>query len=106
MKINFNSFEDYEEFIRTESVEVLQSVLEGIKEAISYNRNTANLFELYFKGSKYFYELTLEREEWIPALDKCIEIFTEKNESDLAIDSYYLKEMVKETQPKQNKKKK
>lgn len=106
MKVTFNSLEEYEEFVKTESVEVLKSVLEGIKEAVSYNKQEAELFELFFKGSKYSYKLTLERGEWIQALDKCIEIFTDKKESDLAIDSYYLKEIVQEIIPSKKKNKK
>lgn len=106
MKVSFNNIEEYEQFVKTESVEVLKSVLEAIKEAVSYNRKEAELFELFFKGSKYSYKLTLERAEWIPALDKCIEVFTNKKESDLAIDSYYLKEIVKEILPRKKKSKK
>lgn len=104
MKIDFDSFQDYENFIKEESVEVMKAVSDSIKEAVTYNQESALLFELYFKGGKYAYELTLDRDQWETTLDKCIEVFTKHREPDLAIDTYYLKEMVRELFPESEKK--
>ena len=52
------------------------------------------MFEIFFENQDYVYEVFLEKENWTDSLERCVEIFSEHNQANLAIDAYELKQVV------------
>ena len=96
MKQNFTDLEEYSNYIKTSKIEIATVMYKSIEEAIKANTKTASVFEIFFEGEEYVYEVTIEQHEWINTLESCLEIFTEKESPDNAIEVYQLLEIAKE----------
>jgi hypothetical protein len=96
MKINFDHFEDYTDYIKDNHVEICTAIFRSIERAIKENEDEALLFEIFFGGQDFVYEVTIDRPDWIGSLDRCIDLFTQHNQADLAIDAHQLKTLVEE----------
>ena len=96
MKVNFETFEEYEKYIQSEEVEVCKTIKNSICESLRLNRDQALLFEIHFKGSNYVYEVRLDNDQWISSLNKCLKVFTGRGASDLAIETFELKSDLEE----------
>ena len=94
MKVNFHTFEEYQDYIQNNPVNVCQALYESIDEALRSNNDDALMYEIYFRNQDYVYEVFLEKENWIDSLDRCVEIFSDNNKSNLAIEAYELKKVV------------
>ena len=94
MKVNFHTFEEYQDYIQNNPVKVCQALYESIDEALRSNNDDALMYEIYFRNQDYVYEVFLEKENWIDSLDRCVEIFSDNNKSNLAIEAYELKKVV------------
>ena len=96
MKQNFTDLEEYSDYIKTSKVEIASVMYKSIEKAIKANAKEASVFEIFFEGEEFVYEVTIEQHEWINTLESCLEIFTEKESSDNAIEVYQLLKITKE----------
>lgn len=96
MKQNFADLEEYSNYIKTSKIEIATVMYKSIEEAIKANAKEASVFEIFFEGEEFVYEVTIEQHEWINTLESCLEIFTEKESPDNAIEVYQLLEIAKE----------
>ena len=96
MKQHFADLEEYSNYIKTSKVEIATVMFKSIEEAIKVNAKSASVFEIFFEGEEFVYEVTIEQHEWINTLESCLEIFTEKESPDNAIEVYQLLEIAKE----------
>lgn len=94
MKINFHTFEEYQDYIQDNPVQVCEALYKSIDEALRTNEEDALMFEIFFANQDYVYEVFLEKENWTDSLERCVEIFSEHNQANLAIDAYELKQVV------------
>jgi hypothetical protein len=96
MKQNFADLEEYSDYIKTSKVQIATVMYKGIEKAMKVNAKEASVFEIFFEGEEFVYEVTIEQNEWINTLKSCLEIFTEKDSPDNAIEVYQLLEIAKE----------
>lgn len=96
MKQHFADLEEYSNYIKTSKVEIATVMYKSVEEAIKANAKEASVFEIFFEGEEFVYEVTIEQHEWINTLESCLEIFTEKESPDNAIEVYQLLEIAKE----------
>lgn len=96
MKQNFTDLEEYSNYIKTSKIEIATVMYKSIEEAIKINAKEASVFEIFFEGEEFVYEVNIEQHEWINTLESCLEIFTEKESPDNAIEVYQLLEIAKE----------
>ena len=94
MKVNFHTFEEYQDYIQDNPVQVCEALYKSINEALRTNKEDALMFEIFFENQDYVYEVFLEKENWTYSLERCFEIFSEHNQANLAIDAYELKQVV------------
>lgn len=94
MKVNFHTFEEYQDYIQDNPVQVCEALYKSINEALRTNKEDALMFEIFFENQDYVYEVFLEKENWTDSLERCVEIFSEHNQANLAIDAYELKQVV------------
>lgn len=91
MKVNFDSFDDYTNYIKENGVDICNAIHKSIERAIKENEDEALLFEIFFAGQEFVYEITIDKPDWIDSLNRCVQVFTDNNESDKAIDAHELK---------------
>ena len=96
MKQNFVDLEEYSNYIKTSKVEIATVMYRSIEDAIKSNVKEASVFEIFFEGEEFVYEVTIQQHEWLNTLESCLEIFTEKDSPDNAIEVYELLEIAKE----------
>ena len=94
MKVNFHTFEEYQDYIQDNPVQVCEALYKSFNEALRTNKEDALMFEIFFENQDYVYEVFLEKENWTDSLERCVEIFSEHNQANLAIDAYELKQVV------------
>ena len=94
MKVNFHTFEEYQDYIQDNPVHVCEALYKSINEALRTNKEDALMFEIFFENQDYVYEVFLEKENWTDSLERCVEIFTKHNKVNLAIDAYELKQVI------------
>jgi len=94
MKVNFHTFEEYQDYIQDNPVKICEALYQSINEALRTNKEDALMFEIFFENQDYVYEVFLEKENWTDSLERCVEIFSEHNKANLAIDAYELKQVV------------
>ena len=86
MKVNFHTFEEYQDYIQDNPVQVCEALYKSINEALRTNKEDALMFEIFFENQDYVYEVFLEKENWTDSLERCVEIFSEHNQANLAIE--------------------
>jgi len=96
MKVNFNSFEEYTDYIKENGVDICYTIYRSIEKALKENEKEALLFEIFFAGQEFVYEITIDQVDWVDSLTRCVTVFTENNETDKAIDAHELKELVED----------
>lgn len=96
MKQNFADLEEYSEYIKTSKVEIATVMYKGIEKAMKANAKEASVFEIFFDGEEFVYEITIGHDEWINTLESCLDIFTKEDSPDNAIEVYQLLEIAKE----------
>jgi len=94
MKVNFHTFEEYQDYIQDNPVEVCEALYQSINEALRTNKEDALMFEIFFVNQDYVYEVFLEKENWTDSLERCVEIFSEHDKANLAIEAYELKQVI------------
>ena len=95
-KLNFKSTEEFENLFAEQSRDVTDYIVEGISEAIEFQKKSANLFSITFdQDDTYAFDITLPRSQWEQALNKCMSNYQEWNADDEQIDVYLLLKEVK-----------
>ena len=94
MKVNFDRFEDYTDYIKDNHVEICWTITRSIEKAVRGNKDEALLFEIYFAGQDFVYEITIDKPDWVDSLTRSIQVFTDNNESDKAIEAYEIQGLV------------
>jgi hypothetical protein len=97
--LQIESLEDLKEFLQEKSVNITNSIKEGIEQAINNNKKTALLFEIEVEGMDTSFEISLTSKEWVKALENCLKHYTEWSMADDAIDTWIL---IKELKLKNN----
>jgi len=91
MVYTFDDKQQYLQYFKTNKLEVTKNIVEGIDYSLEHELSSALVFELNFKGTSVAYEITIDKEDWEKTLDACLEIFTEFEDADGAIDTYLVK---------------
>ena len=94
VKLHFKNTEEFEKLFKTRDEQVTDAIVEGIQEALSFNKKTAQLFEISFEEVELSYEISLPSNQWNTALESCLKHYTDIQESDKAIDTYLLQKEV------------
>jgi hypothetical protein len=68
----FNSAEEFEKVFKQKNKTVTDAIVLGIREAMSYNKPSAQLFSITFEGADNIYEMSLPQDQWITALEAAL----------------------------------
>lgn len=96
-KLNFNSTEEFESLFsgKNKKREVTDAIVEGIEEAMKFNKTSAPIFLFTFSEAEIEYEMSLPQDQWITALQACLEHYEELELTDECIDTWKLIEVIK-----------
>jgi len=92
----FETIEDFEEFAENARDKICSCILFSLTKAFEEKENDPILFDVTVRDDINVYEIFLNRSEWITGLTSCIEVFTQSNLADQAIDAYLLVQKLKE----------
>jgi hypothetical protein len=92
----FETIEDFEEFAENARDRICSCILFSLDRAFEDKEEDTVLFDVSVKQDINIYEIFLNKAEWVTALNSCIEVFTNSNMSDEAIDAYLLIKKIKE----------
>jgi len=95
VKLNFENTNEFERVFKAKDLSITNAIVDGIQEAISYQKKTANLFEISFENVDMIYEIALPSSQWEIALENCLNFYRDAEESDRAIDTYLLQKEVR-----------
>lgn len=95
-KLQIQSLEELDQIFRERSVDMTNTIREGIEQAIKNKKKTALLFEIEVEGTDMTFEISTTRKEWLTALENCLKHYEEWEMSDEAIDTYLLIKELKE----------
>lgn len=94
VKLHFGNTEEFEKLFKSRDIQITDAIVEGIQEALSFHKKTAQLFQVSFEEVELSYEISLPSNQWNIALDNCLKHYTEIQESNKAIDTYLLQKEV------------
>lgn len=95
--LNFKTVDEFEDFTENARDEICSCILLSLQEAFELQEvEPVVLFEVDIDEDVNTYEIYLHRDEWVTALSGCLEVLTERNRSDEAIDAYLLIKKIKE----------
>jgi hypothetical protein len=97
-RIKVESIEHFGELFKEKTIEMTDAIKNSIQEAIAKKRRTANLFEVEIEGVETVLGITLNKSQWIDALQTCLKHYEEWEHSDDAIDTYLLIKDLKDGQ--------
>ena len=89
-KLHFENTDEFERVFKATDEEVTDAMVEGIQEAFTYQKKSAELFEITFEDADLVYEITLPSTQWELALETCLNHYRDLELSDKAIDTYLL----------------
>lgn len=89
-KLRFKDEGEFSKLFQEKSPEIAMAIMEGIKEALMYQKKSADLFELEFEGHDFVYDIALPKSDWKVALEHCKEKFRLWEMADEAIDAHLL----------------
>lgn len=89
-KFSFENASQFESLFESKELQILNSIVQGIEQAMRSNKECADLFELEDENSEYTYMITLERTGWKTALDSCLKKYEQNEMWDATIDTYKL----------------
>lgn len=95
VKLHFNSTDEFEGLFKVKTLEVTRAIVSGIQSAYNDRKKTAPLFEISFSEVEIGYEISLNRVEWVPALEHCLDHLHTLELADEQIDCWKLLEAVK-----------
>lgn len=95
-KLHFENTDEFERVFKAKDEEVTDAMVEGINEAFSFQKKSAELFEITFKDIDIVYEITLPSTQWEVALETCLNHYRDLEQSDKAIDVYLLQKGIRQ----------
>jgi len=95
VKLHFENTAEFERVFKTKDEEVTDAFFSGIKEAFTYQKKSAELFEISFEDADLIYEITLPSSQWELALETCLNHYRELDLADKAIDTYLLQKDIR-----------
>jgi len=95
-KLHFENTDEFERVFKAKDEEVTDAMVEGIQEAFSFQKKTAELFEITFKDIDLVYDITLPSTQWEIALETCLNHYRDLEQSDKAIDVYLLQKGIRQ----------
>ena len=95
-KLNFKSIEEFEDLFHFKNESIADSISDSIREAVTYNKKSDQLFEITFETSDQVYEIALGRKQWKFCLEKLLDYYHSLNAADKCIDTWQLIQEVKE----------
>ena len=95
-KLHFENTDEFERVFKAKDEEVTDAMVEGINEAFSFQKKSAELFEITFKDIDIVYEITLPSTQWEIALETCLNHYRDLEQSDKAIDVYLLQKGIRQ----------
>lgn len=94
-KLHFYTTEEFETLFKRNNIEVTNSIVKSIEEAMANRKKTAPLFEITFEEHDSLYEISLPQSQWTSALQSCLDHYHKLDMSDEAIDTWKLLEAAK-----------
>jgi hypothetical protein len=94
-KLHFENTDEFERVFKATDEEVTDTMVEGIQEAFTYQKKSAELFEITFEDADLVYEITLPSTQWELALETCLNHYRDLELSDKAIDTYLLQKDIR-----------
>lgn len=94
-KLHFENTDEFERVFKATDEEVTDAMVEGIQEAFTYQKKSAELFEITFENAELVYEITLPSTQWELALETCLNHYRDLELSDKAIDTYLLQKDIR-----------
>jgi len=94
-KLHFENTDEFERVFKAKDEEVTDAMVEGIQEAFSFKKKSAELFEITFKDIELVYDITLPSTQWEIALETCMNHYRDLEQSDKAIDAYLLQKAIR-----------
>ena len=94
-KLHFENTDEFERVFKATDEEVTDAMVEGIQEAFTYLKKSAELFEITFEDADLVYEITLPSTQWELALETCLTHYRDLEASDKAIDTYLLQKDIR-----------
>lgn len=95
VKLHFTSTDEFEGLFKRKSLPVTRSIIKGIEDAMQKNKRTAPLFEITFEQADNMFEISLPQNQWVTALESCLEHLHAQNLADEEIDCWKLLEAAK-----------
>jgi len=95
-KLHFENTDEFERVFKAKDEEVTDAMVEGIQEAFSFQKKSAELFEITFKDIDLVYDITLPSTQWEIALETCLNHYRDLEQSDKAIDVYLLQKGIRQ----------
>ena len=89
-EFNFNNPEDFKGVFASNNIEITDAIVEAIQEAHSFQKESAEMFSITFGEEDFSYEITLPKDQWKKALEKCLENYHKWEKGDQAIDTYLI----------------
>ena len=99
---NFDHPEEFEKVFRNNTPEINDAIVEAITEAFQFQKDSADMFSITFGEEEVAYEITLPRNQWETAIQKCLDNYHQWNRHDEAIDTYLLLKNIKEWDTEQD----
>jgi hypothetical protein len=95
--LNFKTVDEFEDFTENARDEICSCILLSLQEAFELEETEpVVLFEVDIDEDINTYDIYLHRNEWVTALSGCLDVFTEYNRGDDAIDTYLLIKKIEE----------
>ena len=95
-KIQFENAAEFETLFKRKTEEVTDAIVESIEQAITDRKKVADLFEVSFVNVKEAFIISLNRSQWVTALNSCLDHYHENSsDPDKAIDTWKLLEIAK-----------
>ena len=94
-KLHFENTDGFERVFKATDEEVTDAMVEGIQEAFTYQKKSAELFEITFEDADLVYEITLPSTQWELALETCLNHYRDLDQADKAIDTYLLQKNIR-----------
>lgn len=92
----FETVEEFEEFAENARDKICSCILFSLGKAFEEGENDPIIFDVTVRHDTNIYEIFLNKSEWITGLTTCIEVFTDRNLPDEAIDTYLLIQKLKQ----------
>lgn len=97
MNITFEFKEGLSDVLESKKHEILHNSIDGIKQAVTENKDLAEICSLELQEDGTIYKLQLKKKYWKQVLNECIGYFRSVNDSNTCIEAYEILKTV-ETQ--------